>query len=238
MAIANRQSQLVAHGTGLSSATASGDGYASNTLSGSLLVLVVWATGTSSNLGTAPAIGTPTTSGFTWTLAQSNPFNDGGNLNGGRCSIYYIANAGAMSSSTSTSVTATKSGSSPSSAVEFACYEFSGVTTSSPLDQTVGKNSQTGTPVDAGSLVTLGTALIFAACIAEDAISTGSGFTSGISSSTVFGGRSQYILNQTSGTIDTAFGANSEDYWGASAVDFLAATGVAVTTSQAFTFGF
>ena len=237
MAIANRQSQLVAHGTGLSSATASGDGYASNTLSGSLLVLVVWATGSSST-GTAPTISTPVTSGFTWTLAQSNFFNDGGNLNGGRCSIYYIANAGAMSSSTSTSVTATKAGSSPSSAVEFACYEFSGVTTSSPLDQTAGKNSQTGTPVDAGSLVTLGTALIFAACITEDAISTGSGFTAGISSSTVSGGRSQYILNQTSGTIDTAFGSNGGDYWGASAVDFLAATGVAVTRSQAFTFGF
>ena len=237
MAIAKKQSQLVAHGTGTSSATASGNGYASNTAAGALLVLVVWATGASST-ATAPIINTPVTSGFTWTLAQSNPFNDGGNLNGGRCSIYYIANAGAMSSSTSTSVTATKSGSSPSSAVEFACYEFSGVTTSSPLDQTVGKSSQTGTPVDAGSLGTLGTALIFAACIAEDAISTGSGFTAGISSSTVFGGRSQYILNQTSGTIDTAFGANSGDLWGASSADFLAATGVAVTTSQAFTFGF
>ena len=235
MAIAKRQSQLVAHGTGTSSATASGDGYASNTLSGSLLVLVAWATGAAS-IGTAPIIGTPTTSGFTWTLAKSNNFADGSGLNGGTCSIYYIANAGAMSSSTSTSVTATKAGTSPSVKVEFACYEFSGVTTSTPLDQNTGQNSQTSSPVDAGSLVTLGTALIFAACIAEDAISTGSGFTAGISSSTVSGGRSQYILNQTSGTIDTAFGANSGDYWGASAVDFLAATGV--TTSYAFIFGF
>ena len=235
--IAKRQSQLVSHGTGTSSATASGDGYASNTLSGSLLVLVVWATGSSST-ATAPVIGTPTTAGFTWVLAQSNTFADVPGLNGGRCSIYYIANAGAMPSSTSTSVTATKAGTSPSVAVEFACYEFSGVTTSSPLDQTAGKVSQTGTPVDAGSLSTSGTALIFAVCIAEEAIATGSGFTAGISSSSVFGGRSQYILNQTSGTIDTAFGLNGGDYWGASAVDFLAATGVAVTRSQAFTFGF
>jgi hypothetical protein len=143
-----------------------------------------------------------------------------------------------MSSSTSTSVNATKAGTSPSVAVEFACYEFSGVTASSPLDQVAGKNSQTGTPVDAGSLATTGTALIFAACIAEDPIATGSGFTTGISSSTVFGGRSQYILNQSSGTIDTAFGANGGDFWGASAADFLAATGVAVTRSQAWTFGF
>ena len=236
MAIAKRQSQLVAHGTGTSPVTASGDGYASNTLSGSLLVLVAWATGSSSTAA-APAIGTPTTAGFTWVLAQSNTFADGGGPNGGRCSIYYIANAGAMSSSTSTSVTATKAGSSPSVAVEFACYEFSGVATSTPLDQNAGQSSQTGTPVDAGSLGTLGTALIFAACIAEDPIATGSGFTTGISSSTVSGGRSQYILNQTSGTIDTAFGANSGGYWGASSVDFLAAA-VAKTTSYAFIFGF
>jgi hypothetical protein len=231
MSVALIQSKLVAHAAGSSSATASGNGYVTNTTAGSLLVLVAWSIG-ASYTSVAPSINLPTTVGFTWVLAKSNLFSDGAGPNGGRCSIYYVANAGAMASSLSTSVTALKAGTTPSVTVEFACYEFSGVAVS-PLDQTAGATTQTSSPVDAGSLVTTGTALIFAASISEDSISDGAGFTAGISAGTVGFGRSQYILNQAAGTIDTAFGANGSDFWGASAVDFLAQVAVPVVSSVA-----
>ena len=230
--IANRQSKQVASGAGSTSATASGDAYASNTISGNLLVLVARSDATWSSGGsTDPAIGTPTTSGFTWSAGPSATYSDATNQQASRVSIFYIANAGAMSSATSTSVTATRSGA-ESTDVSFTAYEFSGVATS-PTDVNATLSNQTSSPISAGSLSTAATALIFAACEAEATVSTGSGFTAGVNTS------EQYILNQASGSISTAFGANTgADKWGAVAVDFLAATGVAVTTSQAFTFGF
>lgn len=230
MSITRLQSKQVASGSGSASATASGDAYASNTTPSSLLVLVArsdasWSSGGS----TAPSISTPTTSGFTWTQAATAFYTDATNQNSSRVTIFYIANAGAMSSSLSTSVTATRSGA-VSTDVSFTAYEFSGVATS-PTDTNATTSSQTSSPITAGSLVTSATALIFAACIAEATVSTGSGFTAGPNTS------EQYILNHSSGTISTAFGNNSgSQEWGACAADFLASG--SVTLSNAFTFGF
>ena len=231
MSITRLQSKQVASGSGSASATASGDAYASNTTPSSLLVLVArsdasWSSGGS----TAPNISTPTTSGFTWEQAVTVFYTDATNQKSSTVTIFYIANAGAMSSSLSTSVTATKSGA-VSTDVSFTAYEFTGVKTASSLDQINGAFSQTSSPITAGSLVTTGTALIIAACIAEATVSTGSGFTAGPNTS------EQYILNHSSGTISTAFGNNSgSQEWGACAADFLASG--SVTLSNAFTFGF
>ena len=230
MSITRLQSKQVASGSGSASATASGDAYASNTTPSSLLVLVArsdasWSSGGS----TAPIISTPTTSGFTWEQAATAFYTDATNQKSSRVTIFYIANAGAMSSSLSTSVTATRSGA-VSTDVSFTAYEFSGVATS-PTDTNTSTSSQTSSPITAGSLVTSATALIFAACIAEATVSTGSGFTAGPNTS------EQYILNHSSGTISTAFGNNSgSQEWGACAADFLASG--SVTLSNAFTFGF
>ncbi len=230
--ITKRQSKQVASGSGSTGATASGDAYASDTISGNLLVLVARSDATWSSGGsTAPIIGTPVTSGFTWSVVPSATFTDTSNQNSSRVTIFYIANAGAMSSATSTSVTATRSGA-DSTDVSFTAYEFSGVATS-PTDVNATASNQTSSPITAGSLITAATALIFAACIAEATVSTGSGFTAGVNTS------EQYILNQSSGTISTAFGSNTgADKWAAVAIDFLAASVGAVTTSSAFTFGF
>lgn len=232
MSISKLQSRHSASGSGTTSATASGAAFASNTTPGSLLVLVVTANANWSAGGSAvPSINTPTTSGFTWTLAESADYTDATNQQASRVSIYYIANAGAMSSGTSTSTTANRP-SADSTTVIVNAYEFSGVQASSPLDQIASLNSQTSSPISAGSLSTSGTALILAAAVAEASVSTGSGFTAGVTTS------EQYILNQSSGNISTAFGSNSgSNLWGACAVDFLAAAG-AKTTSYAFTFGF
>src|SRR5208282_675382 len=211
MAIALVQSKPVASGSGTTSATATGHAYASNTAAGNLLVIIArsdasWSSGASA----APIIDLPSSSGFTWVQAATADYSDSTNQQSSRVSIFYIANAGSMASSLNASVTATRANA-DSTDVSFTAYEFSGVNTSSPLDTSVEAFSQTSTPISAGSLVTAGTALILAACIAEaPTVSTGAGFTAGPNTS------EQYILNQVSGTISTAFGGNTgTDKWGA-----------------------
>ena len=235
MAIGLVQKQRVAGGTGTTSATASGNGYATNTTGTNLLVLIAWAQSTIL-AGTAPTIATPTTSGFTWVAGPTATYTDGTNGYGGRVSIFYIANAGAMSSATSTSVTATRS-TATATEVDFACYEFSGVVTTSPVDTSALNSNQTSTPTDGGTLVTSKTDLIIAAFEGEDNVAPG--FTLGIAStSTSFGG-SMYSLNKPSGSIDTAWGSgNTGLKWGACSIAFLPYIPPSVTLCTTSTFGF
>lgn len=228
MSIALAQSKLVAHATGTTSCTASGNGYTSNTTAGSLLVLIAYAQDSSSAATCSiPTINLPTTSGFTWVQAGSADYQDNTNLQAGRVSIFYIANAASMASSVSTSVTATKTSQTGSGiGVEFACYEFTGVSTSAPLDANVSVNTQTSTPTSAGTLVTSGTALIIVGAIGETPSNTtqGPSYTLGITSTNDPVGQTQYILNQVKGNIVTAFAGKAGSPWGCVAVDFLSAT--------------
>ena len=232
MAIVKVQSKSVATGTGTTSATASGDAYSTNTTPGSLLVLVARSSASWSSGGNAPpVISTPITSGFTWAGGPTATYFNSVTQSAQRVSFFYISNAGAMSSVTSTSVTATRSGA-DSTNVSFTAYEFSGVAVS-PTDVSVTLSTQTSSPISAGSLSTSGTALIFAACVAEATVTTGSGFTAGAVAS------EQYILNQSSGSISTAFGANTgSEKWGACALDFLAASTSSSVTTQSILIGF
>ena len=237
MAIGLVQKQRVAGGTGTTSATASGNGYATNTTGTNLLVLIAWAQSTILS-GNAPTIATPTTSGFTWVAGPTATYADGTNGVSGGVSIFYIANAGAMSSSTSTSVTATRSLAS-ATAVDFACYEFSGVVTTSPVDTSALNSNQTSTPTDGGTLVTSKTDLIIAAFEGEDSVALGTGFSLGIASTSTQYGGSMYNLNKASGSIDTAWGSgNTGLKWGACSIAFLPYIPPSVTRSQASTFGF
>jgi len=220
MSIALVQSKAGGSGSGATTATSTAVGYTSATTAGNLLILVACADGDSS-----VSISTPVTSGFTWTSATTEPWSDTTGTSYGRTTIFYIANASAMSTLTTTTVGAT--GGTTFTDVGFTLYEFSGVATTSAVDVTAIQNNNTATlttPTTA-NLSTTATDLIFVAMAAENTAGTaGAGYTLGVASPSLVG-VAQYILNQASGSISTAFGGTS-NYWACAAVSFKSSGGV------------
>ncbi len=222
------QSILGGNGIGTTTATSSSKGFSKTTTAGSLLVCVVWSTGAISTLALPPTINTPSTSGFTWQLAAGKaPLASFADTNYGLCgsvAIYYIANAGSMSTSTLTQVSVSDTYTS-SIAVEFALYEFSGVQTVSPIDSTgTGKENTTQSVPSTTNLSTTQTDLVFVAMVSNDEFpgtqcNAGTNYTLGISSTVATLGQSQYILNQPAGSVATAFSGNQYS-WGCAAVAF------------------
>ena len=243
MAVALRQSKLGGHASGASPQTTSAVGYASNTLSGSLLICVVWADGSAATAVGALSIAAPVTSGFTWTLAkQGTSWSDSSTFYKGNVAIYYIANASAMASTTTTTASCSKAGTSPiSCGVEFSLYEFTGVATSSPLETSSSSVDSTGSSTDPapGSLTTSNTDLILSCYQCESATNlaanTSAGFTLGVNAASETTGQTQYTLNEASGTIVTSWPAG-QFYWTAAAVAFKSAT-QPIKRSQAFIIG-
>jgi len=231
------QSKLGGSGSGSSSpVVSSAVGFNSNTTAGNLLVCVVWGTLTHSNSLSSPPTLSLATTGLSWSLAKTALYADIAGDTGGRVSIYYVANAPSISSSTTTVATAT--GSSISSMnVQFALYEFSGVQQSSPVDDLEATNTGSGAPPSTPNLSTSATDLILVACISEDAITgAGSGFTLGVAGSGNLAA-TQYILNKASGSIATAFGTSAPDPWGCCAAAFKGAV-TGKPRVQASFFGF
>jgi PA14 domain len=193
------------------------------TLSGSLLVCVVVNVIDHSTSPTQ-TINTPSTSGFTWTLGNSENYEysttvvDTTYYYGSEVAIYYIAGASSMSTGTTTSCTADQG------TVTFRMYEFTGVAASSPKDTSgvEANSSGSSSTVTAGNLTTSFTDLIFVA--SAGGTTAGSGYTSGAVDS------DQYILNQASGTVSTAFG-NAATYWAAVGLAFKSGS-VTVTPGQ------
>jgi hypothetical protein len=208
-------------GAGSTSATTNPKGFASATAVGNFLVCVVWS---DTDTSAPPTISLPVTSGFTWVLAGSSTYSHS-TIEYGRVSVYYIANAASMPTTTKTTVTATRAGAS-STEVEFALYEWSGIVTASVID-TFALGSQSAgalTLVNTASLVTSVKDLIFVSEITSSFTlpTLGAGYTTGISSFDVASGSSQYIPNQAAGTVSTAFGS-SKNYWACIALAFKAA---------------
>ncbi len=216
--------------SGATPQTTSSAGFAATTKANSLLVCVVWAdeAGTS---GT-PTISTPVTSGFTWSLAESEVYTHSSTIRG-RVSIYYIAGAAAMSTATTTTATAAAAGATNLN-VEFSLYEFAAKAASLETES-LGANA-TGTPstIAAASLSTSHVDLIFVSMIGGTAAGTvGSGYTIGVAAAGLVGyGVSQYILQEASGTIVTSFG-NSTTYWACVAAAFTVTAPTAAARAQA-----
>ena len=237
MANALRQLKLGGNGSGGSSATSSAVGFSSNTLANSLLVCIVWATGSAAANTGALGIGVPSTSGFTWTLAKQplTAWSDASSFNKGNCAIYYIANAGVMASTVTTTVAATKAGTSPNVQVEFELLEITGAATSSPLETSSSAKDETGsnTPINPGSLTTAVTDFIISAYQCEatsnQAANTGAGYTITDNSTYAPTGQAQYIANKAAGTIVTSW-PTAEAFWAACSVAFKAAAVAPVVT--------
>lgn len=188
------QSNLAGHGSGTTSASATGS-YNGNTSPGSLLVLAVWSTGTQiSNSSTSFGLSVP---GFTWSVSGTAGTGIVSGTSIVAVAVYYIGNAPTMASSVITTVTASNATASAMK-VEFALLEFGGIVTVSP--QTGQNGTPTphsgGTPgviISDGILAPGGTNLIIMAMAATGSnISAGSGFTLGPNGTYVTVGQVQY----------------------------------------------
>jgi len=231
MAIALVQSKVGGNGSGPTSATSNAVGYNATTTAGNLLVCVVSA----QDDVDIPAISTPVTTGFTWSLLNTATYQDVGNSLYGRVSHYYIANAGAMSATTRVTATQNRA---TFIQVEFALYEFSGVAQTTPLDISATSSNGSSSVPSTANLSTTATDLIFVSMATSSlsAGSAGSGFTLGVSAPAIESWQSQYILNQSSGSIATAFGT-SKPHWGCAAVSLKsAASGNASVSVTGVTF--
>jgi hypothetical protein len=188
--------------------------FAAATGAGNLLLCVVYAAINPTVTGTL-TFSLPTTTGSAWTLADDAQYTfeqtTSDYLIAG-AAVYFIENAASMADTTTTSVSVTSGAGAVT--VSFSLYEFSGVAKTSALDDTAQNDNVSGTvsAINAGSLTTTATDLIFATCTYVSA-THGTGFTAGV---TV---HDQYILNKVSGTVATAF-ASSEGVWAAVAASF------------------
>ena len=200
------QSKYGGSGSGTTSATTSAAGFASNTVSGNYLICLVYANASASGSGTV-AIHTPLTSGFTWTLVKGATYTG---TNRASVSMYAIPNAGAMLTSNTTTVGATGT-LATTTKVEFALYEVSGLTVAGTVDASAS-NTGSSSAMSTANLSTSFKDFIFAGgAAASGTASTGSGYSAGVPGSAV-DGASQYKLNQSSGSIATAFGGTNTDW--------------------------
>lgn len=245
----------VGTGTNITSVTTSPLGFSAATSTNSLLICVVYAYARFRFLGSArtssiPTILTPVTSGYSG-VWQSAGFSDWevplGELEdreedfGGAASIFYIANAGIMSSTTTVEATISlPSNTTNFLTVEFALYEFSGAGTLQKIGDSGGSEGRPQT----ADLETLTNCLILdvMSCQGVAAGIAASGYTLGYTEvyedPSTFLAQTQYILNASEGVINTAFTASSAGYWGCNVAAFVvitpasvSPTGVSVTSS-------
>lgn len=118
--------------------------------------------------------------------------------------------------------------------VEFSVYVFTGVQTTggkfAPLETSHVNTGTSSTPSTA-NLVTANTDLILSAFFGDSGnLSAGSGYTLGTNMTVNTFGSLQYILNQSSGSIATAFSGGTETNWAAAAMALKPAPAVAANS--------
>jgi hypothetical protein len=181
---------------------------------------------TSSN-ATQPGPPTLSTSGQGagfWTQLGGSAGADGGTLWKGKTLIGIVPNAPAISSGTATTFSYASGGNGGTKTVEFALFEFSGVSQTAGaggVDNSGNTSGAASTP-NPGNLTTTASDLLVAIYAGETGlISAGSGYALGPNPVAVQFGQVQYALNVTAGTIATAFSGGTETQWGAAAIAFL-----------------
>ena len=202
-------------------------GYASNTHTGSLLVVIVWSR--SNGLGEIEGTQVPTisTPGFSWSagsLTYSAFLDLATDTKYGIQTIFYITDAAAMSTSTLTTVSAAVPGTdSCTCTLQFAMYEFSGV--SAYIAHNISQN-ETGTASSPGGVGTS----CSPACLMlvnfvgypVSALTAGSGWTLGVNATVPTIGQTVYNLSAT--TASSGFFSGTSALWADTAIWFSLST--------------
>jgi hypothetical protein len=215
-----------ANATGVTSLSVSAN-YATTTQSGNLLLCLVSAFVDLGGGSPSPAIGVPVTTGFTWVLVADSGVSPIGSPGSyvTRVALFYIANAGSMSSG----LTVTSTVTTPVAGryqLSLDLFEFSGVAASNPLDTTAA-GTGTGTNPSAGTISPTNTDLIFVGAeFFNNVGGAGSGFTLTTNTANADDDltASEYNLSAIAGsyTADFTAGAVSQA-WGCVAGAFFAA---------------
>jgi hypothetical protein len=210
-------------------------GFSSTTGSGHLLVCIAWGViGAGSSNG--PTFSTPVTSGFTWVSAGLFSLEAAGT------GVWYIANAAAMTPGTTTTVTmATTQTGGLSFKGEFSLYEFSGMATSSPVDQSGGVGQSSTAPNTRNTLTTAATEtwmFAYAGQVGSN-LTQASGWSLGVNATTALIGQTEYFLNVPAGTYtaaSTAFSATNPRWAGVWVIFLQGASVVAVPRQRGWVF--
>lgn len=196
-----------------------------NTSNGNLVIVGVWSDwSTAQVMSYSPGLSITIPAGVTWTHTAS-AWLVGNPGNGGRFDIFFMYGAPAISTNIAATISFSGSGGHAVSNVniEFSVYEFSGIKTTSAVDTSASNNdnSGSGTTVDAGTLTTTATDLLFTCfqALPGSNILAGSGYTLGPSAVAATIGQCQYQLNVPAGSVATAFNG-TETYWGTLAFAF------------------
>jgi len=190
--------------------TTSSVGFASNTVAGD--TLVYFGVLQLAYTGSAPSCAlVPSTTGFSWTAAESTIENDGSGHAVGQ-TLYYITNASAMSTSVTTKGSATCTGQTTitAGAAEFVLFELNNI--AAVTDYAASYNF-TGTSTVPCNIITLGisspggTALVALSAVpSQSSVGAGNGYTLGPTMNTAVLGETQYQINISPGGIGETFG--------------------------------
>lgn len=228
MSIALVQSVLGGNATTTGTTISCTGSFVSTTTSGNLLVTAIWFTSTNA---TQPGAFTVTTPGLSWAsngaVAAAGGGADGGTLWKGKCQLTILPNAPSITAGTLTTVSNGAAGNGGTKILEFALFEFSGVSKATqagcldPPGLSGPNSSGTSSTPNPGNLTTTAADLAISMFSGETGqISAGSGYSLGPSPVAVQFGQIQYQLNTPIGTVATAFSGGTEAAWGACAAAF------------------
>lgn len=224
--MANTLRQAVAGGSGSGTITTPGTNvscsgfFSSTTLSGSLLIGIVFSKGQVNSGVFNPAL-SAATSGITWTTlftpawGTSNPK--------GLLGIFYCQNAASVSSATANVFTMAQVAGTGNvtSSIECTIYEVTGALLSGTITQvTQQRQLQSGGTVSSGTVSPVANDFLITAYNGTTGgLTNGAAFTLGPNPG-VLGGGSQYIINTVGGSQSCAFVGSGPTDWCAATVGF------------------
>lgn len=215
------------------SITTSAAGFAGSTVSGDLLIIVIYVTsvvpgGDFAGLNFDDPVVSGGYSGSFLFNAEGYWGDTTSSLGEGNAAIYYLGNAPSMSPTQTVTVQANNGASVTATlAVEFDLYEFNNVVFPLVMDlgiDGVSRDSHTASVPSNTFSSTTHTNLILSAFTSQASggsnISAGSGYTLGINASTAVVGQMQYQLAAAPAQTSAAFSGASQGLWGAAAISF------------------
>lgn len=223
--------------------------FGSTTTLGNLLVVVCYHNQhVTSGFGLSGAISSVATPGVTWSASLlTNGFDASPNRQG--VTIFACGNCPSIAAGTLTTFTLTNTVSSVngSEIIEFALYEFSGVSNvftnynngQGLVNTKAGTSSGVSSVPNAGNVTTNKVCLIVSAMKGDTRnTSPGAGFIAGQTMIAATFGQFQYQTDVAAGVNATAFSALTENNWGSGAVAFQAPTVTSVGVTFGDLFGF
>jgi hypothetical protein len=226
-------------------ATTSAVAFPSATSAGNLVVGITWGRGTSTS-GTISSLNSISINSIgqsiTFTFGQaSGSWTDAGGTANGEATIFFCANCPAIANTTTFTFTGNMSGSGNCGGtcglgltVEFALYEFSGITTTSPKDQSASSSGTSSVPMNSSNFIANQADLGVAAYSGQPGsnVSVGACCILGTNASAATVGQIQYVTTLSTGTTSASFSGGTVPLWVGTEITFKMAAAPAAGVSR------